>query len=289
MGTLVTFSHCLSKLFSGKKHQPIGWLVLLTLSFTTLGSAQAETAATAPPQLKNLLAQIDAAASKHDVQAVMQFYGANFTNSDGLTPQVMAKALTQLWQRYPQLKYQTQLQSWSSQGNAISAETITSITGMQSVASDNVSLNSVIKSRQRVENQKIVQQEILSERSQLSAGAKPPTVELKLPEQVKVGQKYNFDAIVQEPLGDDYLLGGVVEEPVQASKYLNPTPVELELLPAGGIFKQGQASANAESRWISAILIRGGGMIQITQRLRVVGANTTNLTNLKSSRVSAGF
>jgi len=46
-----------------------------------------------------------------------------------------------------------------------------------------------------MKNERIARQEILSERSQLSAGTKPPTVEVKLPQQVKTGQQYNFDAI----------------------------------------------------------------------------------------------
>jgi len=63
-----------------------------------------------------------------------------------------------------------------TRGNAIVAETVTSITGAQSRDSRNQVLRATIKSRQR--NEKIVRQEILSEHSQLSAGAKPPTVDV---------------------------------------------------------------------------------------------------------------
>ena len=204
----------------------------------------------------------------------MQFYGENFSHSDGLTRQSMQKALTELWQRYPQLKYQTQLQSWKAQGNAIVAHTVTNITGARSPDSSNMALNATIVSRQHYENQKLVRQEILSERSQISAGANPPTVDLKLPQQVKIGQQYNFDAIVQEPLGDNYLLGAAIEEPIRPETYLKPTPVQLELLPAGGIFKLGSAPALADDRWVSAVLIGGDGMTLITQRLQVVGQNS---------------
>lgn len=249
------------------------WLAfLLTLSLTVCSNrAQAETPQTAPPQLKNLLTQIDAAANRHDVKAVMQFYGENFSHSDGLTPQSVEKAVTQLWQRYPQMRYQTQLQSWKTEGNALVAETITNISGAQSQDDRNMVLRATIRSRQRYENEKIVRQDVLSERSQLSAGAKPPTLEVKLPQQVNTGQQYNFDAIVQEPLGDDYLLGAAIEEPIAVDKYFNPTKVELELLAAGGLFKLGRAPAMADNRWISAVVIRGDGMTLVTQRLQVVG------------------
>ncbi len=266
MRNLLTFKHC--SLSPTSK-----WCAfLLTLSLTIVGNrATAAPPQTAPPSLKNLLTQVDAAANQRNVKAVMQFYGANFTHTDGLTRQNMENALTQLWQRYPQLKYQTQLQSWQNDGQAIVAETITNITGTQQQDTRNLTLNATIKSQQRYENGKIVRQEILSERSQLSAGTKPPTVNMNLPQQVRVGQQYNFDAIVQEPLGDDYLVGAAIEEPIQADKYFNPTPVELELLPAGGLFKVGRAPNIAADRWISAVLVRGEGLTIVTQRLPVVG------------------
>lgn len=279
MRNLLTFRRCLSGLPSKNRFQPSSALALflVTLSLTAVWNrATAAPPQTAPPQLKNLLTQIDAAANKKNVQAVMQFYGSNFTHSDGLTRQSMANALTQLWQRYPQMKYQTQLQSWKPEGNAIVAETVTNITGAQPQDNRNLVLNATIRSRQRFEGNKIVRQEILSERSQLSAGSKPPTVNVNLPQQVKIGQQYNFDAIVQEPLGDDYLLGAAIEEPVRPENYLNPSSVNLELLPAGGLFKLGRAPAQADDRWVSAVLVRGDGITLVTQRLNVVGGNRPN-------------
>jgi len=249
--------------------------ILALFLLTTLSLAQRTQAAppaTAPAEVKNLLTQVDAAANRRDVRAVMQFYSPNFTHSDGLTSQTMAQSLTQLWQRYPQLKYQTRLQSWTPQGRAIIAETVTSITGTQVQDNRNMILNATIKSQQRLENNRIVRQDILWERSQLKAGARPPTVDVRLPVQVKAGQEYNFDAIVQESLGDDYLLGAVVEEPIRPENYLQATtPVELQLLPAGGLFKVGRAPATAANYWISAILVRGDGMTLVTQRLQVGG------------------
>ncbi|WP_289500995.1 nuclear transport factor 2 family protein [Gloeocapsopsis sp. IPPAS B-1203] len=247
---------------------------------------QAQATPDAPPALKNLLARIDAAANAHNANAVVQYYGTNFTHSDGLTQQSMAQSLNQLWQSYPQLRYTTRVESWKPEGRAIVAETITNISGSQVQDNRNLMFNATIRSRQRIENEKIVRQDILWERSQLRAGAKPPTIEVRLPQQVKAGQQFNFDAIVQEPLGDDYLLGAVIEEPVQSANYLNPVPVELELLPAGGIFKQGRAPAAGSHRWISAIVVRGDGMTMVTQRLQVVGANaaSNNQSTTQSAR-----
>ncbi|MHC5598850.1 MAG: nuclear transport factor 2 family protein [Nostoc sp.] len=232
--------------------------------------AQAGTVQNAPADLKNLLTQVDTAANRGDVKGVLQFYSPTFTHGDGLNLQTLEKSLVSLWQRYPKLQYSTKLLSSKSEGDGIIAETETKITGLPSGNSNNVALNSTIKSRQRIAGGKIVRQDILSERTLLTSGSKPPQIDIKLPEQVKVGQKYNFDAIVQEPLGDDFLLGTALEEPIQADKFLNPTPVDLELLTSGGLFKVGKAPSTPGSQWVSAVILRGNGMTMITQRLQVV-------------------
>ncbi|MBD2343361.1 nuclear transport factor 2 family protein [Anabaena subtropica] len=231
--------------------------------------AQRTTSQNAPTELRNLLTQVDTAASKGDVKGVLQFYSPNFTHGDGLNRQTMEKALVTFWQRYPKLQYTTQLQSWKNEGNAIIAETVTNITGLPS-GNNNLALNATIRSRQRIMGGKIARQEILSERTLITSGTKPPQVDVKLPQQVKVGQQYNFDAIVQEPLGEDLLLGTALEEPIQVNKYFNPTSIDLQLLNSGGLFKVGRAPSTPGNRWVSAVIMRGSGMTMVTQRLQVV-------------------
>lgn len=256
----------------GKFSLKIGIILFLLSLGTTISwqCVQANTPQNAPPELKNLLTQIDAAASQGDVKRVIEFYSPNFTNGDGLNRQTLEKALVELWKRYPKLRYSTQLQSWKSEGNTIVAETVTNITGLPSANSNNLTLNATIKSRQRVTGTKILHQDILSERTLLTSGKKPPQIDVKLPQQVKVGQQYNFDAIVKEPLGEDFLLGTAMEESIHSEKYLTPTSVNLESLTSGGIFKVGRAPSTPGSQWISAVILRGDGMTMVTQRLDVV-------------------
>ncbi|MCC5654328.1 nuclear transport factor 2 family protein [Nostoc sp. XA013] len=232
--------------------------------------AQAGIAQNAPADLKNLLTQVDAAASRGDVKRVLQFYSPNFAHGDGLNLQTLEKSLISLWQRYPKLQYSTKLLSSKPEGSAIIAETETTITGLPSGNSNNSALNATIKSRQRIVGGKIVRQDILSERTLLTSGTKPPQLDIKLPEQVQVGQKYNFDAIVQEPLGDDFLLGTALEEAIKPDNFLNPTSVDLQLLTSGGLFKTAQAPSTPGSRWVSAVILRGNGMTMVTQRMQVV-------------------
>jgi hypothetical protein len=131
-------------------------------------------------------------------------------------------------------------------------------------------MNATITSRQRILGTQIVRQDILTERTQLTSGAKPPEIKINLPQQVRVGQQYNFDAIVTEPIGDDFLLGTALEEPIKPEKYLSPTSVDLELLTTGGLFKIGRAPATPGSQWLSAVILRGQGVTMVTQRLQIV-------------------
>jgi hypothetical protein len=253
--------------------------VLMTLVATTLGAVlhsgvvrAQKTEPAPPPELKNLIAQIDATASSHNVQSVLEYYSPNFTQSDGLTRQTLGQALSELWKRYPDLKYQTDIKSWKAEGKGFSAETVTRITGTQKIGNRDWKIDSTLRSRQLFENQKIVQQEILGEKSLITSGKNPPTVVLNLPEQLKPGQQFNFDAIVQEPLGNDLLLGSALEEPVKADGFVNPTTADLEVLSAGGIYKVGRAPTTPENRWLSAVVVRQDGMTLVTQRLNVVGS-----------------
>ncbi|MDF0553580.1 nuclear transport factor 2 family protein [Kamptonema sp. UHCC 0994] len=230
----------------------------------------AQAPANAPAELTKLLSEIDAAANSRDVKVLMKFYSQNFTNSDGLNRQSMEKAISQFWQRYSTLNYRTELKSWQAEGNAFIAETETTITGTQKTENREMKLQSTIRSQQRFEGGKVVKQEIVAERNQLTSGENPPTIQMNLPEQVNVGQEYNFDAIVQEPLGNDILIGTALEEPISEKTFFSTSPVELELLASGGVFKVGKAPETPENRWISAILMRQGGITVITQRLRVV-------------------
>lgn len=250
---------------------------LLTLSFTVASSypAQAETAETAPPALKEALAQIDAAANRRDASAVMEFYSDRFKNGDGLNRSTLEEALKKFWSNYPQLTYRTELQSWQNEGNGIIAETITYITGTGSNNGMNGKLEATLRSRQRYEGQKIVFSEILAEASQIASGSNPPTVTVNLPEQVSVNQSFSFDAIVKEPLGDDMLLGTAIEEPITPERYTQPSDFELELLSGGGLFKEGKAPEKKENLWISGILIRADGTTTITRRLLVTNGSAS--------------
>ena len=222
-----------------------------------------------PEELAETISAIEAAANDRDLDELLEYYSEDFTNTDGLTTETLAQALEQMWSEYPELTYSTEIESWSREGDELVAETKTTIQGMNDEA--NVGqLSSTIESRQYFQEQKLVRQEILAEQSRLSSGQNPPQVNVIAPDTVETGKKYNFDLIVDEPLGEGVLLGAVQEQKTAGQLYLNPTQLELELLPAGGIFKVATAPLLPDSNWLSAILVRGDGITRITHRVNVV-------------------
>ncbi len=44
---------------------------------------------------------------------------------------------------------------------------------------------------------------------------------MRIPERVKVGEEFDFDVIVREPLGDDLLAGTAIDEKVDIERYIN--------------------------------------------------------------------
>ncbi len=258
-----------NKFFRQSLNFSLSLLLGLGLTFTLATGLRAEKPETAPANLKTLISKIETAANERDIKQLMEFYSPKFTNSDGLTYEKTKKALTHFWERYNNLQYTTTLESWSRSGDKLTANTITKITGTGKVQGRMVGMNATIRSRQQFQGNKLVYQEILSERVELSTGKNPPSVQVRIPERVKVGQEFDFDVIVREPLGDDLLAGAAVDEKVDIERYINTKPLELELLQSGGLFKRVKAPATPENRWLSAILIQGDGIVVVTQRVKV--------------------
>lgn len=223
---------------------------------------------TAPTALVTILEAIETASNEQDIESVMAFYADGFTNNDGFDRTTLQATLPQLWERYESLNYRVELQSWEEIDGNYVAETVTYIDGTQTTPR-RINLESVIRSRQQFQGNQITSQEILSERNQLSSETPPQEVVVILPERVAPSESYGFDAIVQEPLGERYLLGAALDEGTTAEDFFTPRPLDLELLSAGGLFKVGDAPKDADNLWVSGLLVREDGLVVITRRLRV--------------------
>ena len=257
-------------LFSVKlRHLPISLLLSFGLVCGWGNIAQGENGTTAPQELTEIIEGLEAAANDRNLQDAMAYYSPKFTSADGLTRSSLSSALAKVWKSYPRVKYTTEIESWSQEGDKLVAQTVTKIRGTRKDRGRVVRLNSTLRSRQYFQDKQIIRQEILAEQTKLTSGENPPKIKVIAPKTVAVGEKYNFDVIVNEPLGNNVLLGAVKEERTAGDLYLNPTALELEPLSAGGIYKVVTAPLLPDSNWLSAIVVRGDGITLVTQRVKV--------------------
>ena len=223
-----------------------------------------------PDGLRAALQGLDQAASQENLPAVMQYYSLEFRDGDGLNRDALGSLLSDFWTRYENLSYTTALVSATQTPEGWILETKLSIEGTEVSADRVLDLRSEIRARQIWQNNQLVRQETLTERNTITSGDTPPTLSVRLPETVKVNERFNFDVIIEEPVKEDLVLGAIVDEPINLDRYKNPTIADVHPLVSGGIFKIGQAPALPDNRWISAVVIRKGGMTLVTQRLRIV-------------------
>jgi len=232
-------------------------------------AAQALPPESAPEAVKTFVRQLDEALNQRNPDLVLNLYSHNFVDGDGWDRAALAQSLTRLWQRFPNLTYRTELTDWQPQGQGFVVELQTRIQGTETQKGRQFHLASTLKTRQTLVQGQIQRQEVLSEQTQLTSGTEPPQVTVNAPEVVAPGQKFDFDVIIQEPLQDEQVLGTAMSTAVNPSQWLEPSRFSLEVLSAGGLFKTGQAPNTPGSQWLSAILIRQGGITVVTRRLRV--------------------
>jgi len=242
---------------------------------------QAAPANTAPKRLTQFLTELETAANNQDMATVRAAYGSDVTTAAGNRGD-LAQKLDSLWKQYDQLDYRVELQSWEQQGETLIAETVTRIRGLRNAQGREILLEAKLRSRQHIRNNKIISQAMLSEQSKVYIGENAPRVEVNAPNEVEVGQEFHFDVIVKEPMGDDILMGTALEQAVTPETYLSPQDLALKILPAGGIYRLGEAPTTPEKRWLSAIVVRDDGMTLVSQRLNIVPA-TAALSSSKEN------
>lgn len=229
----------------------------------------AAVAITAPPEVQTVLSEIDRAASAKDA-SLLQRFAPDFRSADGLSREQLGRSLSQFWQNFDRVSYQTTVEKVDRDRDGWTIETLTEITATKdSTSLGPAKLTAQVRARQIIRNGVIVRQELLAERTTTQWGSKPPSVRVRLPERVRPGETYSFDAIVQDPLGDTLLAGSAIDQPVRPEAYDLPQDAALEPISAGGLFKLGRAPSSPGSRWISAVLVGPEGMTWVTQRLDV--------------------
>ncbi len=89
----------------------------------------------------------------------------------------------------------------------------------------------------------------------------------RIPEKVLTGAKYDIDIILNEPLDDVIIAGGIISH--QDESYLKQE-INIEPLASGGIFKTTRASAKPSTQIWSGILAHPKGIISFTKSVEIV-------------------
>lgn len=248
---------------------PLSVALSFSLSVSICNVTRAQRPERAPSELIELITKIDLAANNQDLETLQTHVSPQFSTKDGLNYESWQASLQKMWKNYPDLTYKTTLQSWEFKDQKLLARTLTEINGTFDSDGRKINLVSTINSLQSFQDGKLISQEILQERTDLTSGEKPPEVEVILPTKVRTGEKFNFDIILKEPLGYDLLLGAVKEEKIVPQLYENPSQFELQPLSSGGIFKWVTAPQIPDNYWYSAIFVRSDGIRLINQRVIV--------------------
>ena len=89
----------------------------------------------------------------------------------------------------------------------------------------------------------------------------------KIPEKVLTGTKYDIDIILNEPLGDVIIAGGIKSH--QEESYLKQE-IRIEPLASGGIFKMTRAPSKPGTQIWSGIIVHPKGTISFTKSVDIV-------------------
>ncbi len=125
----------------------------------------------------------------------------------------------------------------------------------------------------RLDNGQLVDQELLAQQSLLRSGERPLAVDVAIPDVVLTGSRYDVDLIVEEPLGQALVAGGLIDlTDEQVTAQMRPN---LPLAPqgGGGLFKSVQAPQQPGSQTWAVMLVHPDGVVTATKRVRVVSSN----------------
>tara|TARA_Y100001968_G_scaffold332299_1_gene389918 strand:+ start:4859 stop:6217 length:1359 start_codon:yes stop_codon:yes gene_type:complete len=119
-------------------------------------------------------------------------------------------------------------------------------------------------------NNKISSYEVVSEYSILKSIETPLEVKVSIPNSVLTGSRYDADIILEKPLGNAFISGGLIV--IEERKNQNQTDPFIDLYPigAGGLFKSVQAPLKPGSQILVGLITHPKGIISITKIVKVV-------------------
>ena len=183
---------------------------------------------------------------------------------------VLAQRLEQFRQDFPEVTWQVQPAAPTLDGRPTLSLRVRGTAESEGLS---YSLEASEQIAIRLEGGELVEQELLAQQSLLRSGERPLVVNFVIPDMVLTGSRYDVDLIVQEPLGQALVAGGLIDlTDEQLSAQMCPT---LPLAPqaGGGLFKSVQAPQTPGSQTWAVMLVHPDGVVTATKRVRVVSSN----------------
>ena len=185
----------------------------------------------------------------------------NFKEEENLKLQ---EELTEIIKDFPNLKWQIKR---LSRRNAKEKVFDIKVSGKKIIDRKNFLLESNFKYQFTSIDNKIVNGRIKNLLTTIRNDKNKINIIFKIPEKVLTGQKYDIDIILNEPLGDVIIAGGIKAH--QYDIFLQQEIV-IEPLASGGIFKMTRAPLKSGTQIWSGIIAHPEGLISFTKSVEIV-------------------
>jgi len=182
---------------------------------------------------------------------------------------VLAQRLERFRQDFPEVTWQVEPAALTPDGRPTLSLQVRGAAESQGLS---YSLEASEQIAIRLEGGELVEQELLAQQSLLRSGERPLAVDVAIPDVVLTGSRYDVDLIVEKPLGQALVAGGLVDlSDEQLSAQIRPN---LPLAPqgGGGLFKSVQAPQQPGSQTWALMLVHPDGVVTATKRVRVVSS-----------------
>ena len=122
----------------------------------------------------------------------------------------------------------------------------------------------------RLNKRKIKDHNIISQYSILNTTKNKLNITINAPSKVEIGEVYNIDLILDKPLGENIVAGGLIKS--SPNHYPNIINQSIPLLPlrTGGLFKSIEAPKESGSQVIAAIIAHPNGWISFKKTIQIV-------------------
>jgi len=118
-----------------------------------------------------------------------------------------------------------------------------------------------------LENGLIKQSNIRNNLTTIRSDDKQIDIKISIPDEVLTGSKYNIDVILNQPLGETIIAGGIKE--YQEGELLNQS-IPLEPLATGGIFKVSRAPLIPGIQIWTGMIVHPSGLVSFTKTVNII-------------------